>query len=59
MIFMVCYFRAVVWSDSDDDDTKRVVKSEKEKRFDELSAIIKSSKNYRKIKDMANTLGGK
>ena len=56
---MVCDFRAVVWSDSDDDDTKRVVKSEKEKRFDELSAIIKSSKNYRKIKDMANTLSGK
>lgn len=48
----------VVWSDSDDDDTKRVVKSEKEKRFDELCDIIKLSKNYRKIKDMANTLAG-
>lgn len=49
--------RAVAWSDSDDDDTKRIVKSEKDKRFDELGAIIKNSKNYRKIKDMASTLG--
>lgn len=48
-----------MWSDSDDEDAKRVVKSEKEKRFDELSDIIKQSKNYRKIKDMSNTLGGK
>ncbi|KAF6025727.1 EIF3C [Bugula neritina] len=48
--------KAAAWSDSDDDDAKRVVKSEKEKRFDELSEIIKTSKNYRKIKDMANTL---
>lgn len=55
-VFYIC--RAVAWSDSDDDDTKRIVKSEKDKRFDELGAIIKNSKNYRKIKDMASTLGG-
>lgn len=48
-----------MWSDSDDDDAKRVVKSEKEKRFDELKDIIKTSKNYRKIKDLSNTLSGK
>ncbi|XP_067935019.1 eukaryotic translation initiation factor 3 subunit C-like [Watersipora subatra] len=48
--------RAVAWSDSDDEDAKRVVKSEKEKRFDELADIIKQSRNYRKIKDMSNTL---
>lgn len=51
--------RATVWSDSDDDDAKRIVKSEKDKRFDELLDIIKTSKNYRKIKDLSNTLSGK
>lgn len=50
--------RTAIWSDSDDDDAKRIVKTEKEKRFDELNDIIKTSKNYRKIKDLPNTLSG-
>ena len=35
------------------------MKTEKEKRFDEMTDIIKTSKNYRKIKDLPNTLSGR
>lgn len=35
---------------------KRVVRSTKEKRYEELSNIIKAIKNHRKIKDMASIL---
>lgn len=41
---------------SDDEDVKRVVRSAKEKRFEELSTIIKNIRNYRKIKDIGSIL---
>lgn len=47
--------RTYAWSD-DEDDQKRVVRSEKDKRFEELQGIIKNLKNHRNIKDMASVL---
>ncbi|KXJ27749.1 eukaryotic translation initiation factor 3 subunit C-like protein [Exaiptasia diaphana] len=44
--------RAFVFSD-DEEETKRVVRSQKDKRFDELKNVIKQLKNYKKIKDMS------
>ena len=44
--------KAFVFSD-DEDDTKRVVRTLKDKRFEELQTIIKQMKNHKKIKDMA------
>lgn len=41
---------------SDDEDVKRVVRSAKEKRFEELSNIIKNIRNYKKIKDIGSML---
>lgn len=39
---------------SDDEvDTKRVVRSAKEKRYEEITNIIKQIRNYKKIKDMS------
>uniref|UniRef100_A0A6B2EJX9 Eukaryotic translation initiation factor 3 subunit C n=1 Tax=Phlebotomus kandelakii TaxID=1109342 RepID=A0A6B2EJX9_9DIPT len=40
----------------DEEEVKRVVRSTKEKRYEELSNIIKNIRNYRKIKDMASIL---
>ncbi|XP_060568402.1 eukaryotic translation initiation factor 3 subunit C-like [Ruditapes philippinarum] len=40
----------------DEEETRRVVRSEKDKRYDELLNIIKSLKNKKKIKDMSNVL---
>lgn len=40
--------------DSDEDESKRVVRSAKEKRYEELSNVIKNIRNYRKIKDMSS-----
>lgn len=40
----------------DEEDVKRVVRSTKEKRYEDLSNIIKSIRNYKKIKDMASLL---
>jgi len=40
----------------DEEETKRVVRSAKDKRFDELKDVIKHLKNHKKIKDMANVL---
>ena len=51
------FSRALAWS-SDDEDTKRVVRSEKDKRYDELREIIKRIKNDKKIKDMSKCLTG-
>jgi translation initiation factor 3 subunit C len=63
------------WSD-DEEDTKRVVRSAKDKRsvliitsgnnfqlefntrFEEIESVIKTLKNHKKIKDMANVLSG-
>lgn len=41
---------------SDDEEVKRVVRSAKEKRFEELSNIIKNIRNYKKIKDIGSIL---
>lgn len=38
----------------DEEDTKRVVRSAKEKRYEELQNIIKNIKNYKKNKDLAS-----
>ncbi|RUS82412.1 hypothetical protein EGW08_009864 [Elysia chlorotica] len=48
--------RAQLQFSDDEEETKRVVRSEKDKRFDELKGIIKVLKNHKKIKDMANVL---
>uniref|UniRef100_UPI00398EDF53 eukaryotic translation initiation factor 3 subunit C-like protein n=1 Tax=Pristiophorus japonicus TaxID=55135 RepID=UPI00398EDF53 len=40
----------------DEEDTKRVVRSAKDKRFDELMNIIKTIRNAMKIRDMAKCL---
>lgn len=40
----------------DEEETRRVVRSAKDKRFDEIKDIIKVLKNHKKIKDMANVL---
>lgn len=40
----------------DEEEIKRVVRSTKEKRYEELSNIIKNIKNHRKIKDMSSIL---
>uniref|UniRef100_A0A0B7BD44 Eukaryotic translation initiation factor 3 subunit C n=1 Tax=Arion vulgaris TaxID=1028688 RepID=A0A0B7BD44_9EUPU len=47
--------RAMQFSD-DEEETKRVVRSEKDKRYEEINGIIKQLKNHKKIKDMANVL---
>ena len=43
---------AFVFSD-DEEDTKRVVRTQKDKRFDEMQTIMKQMKNHKKIRDMA------
>lgn len=40
----------------DEEDTKRVVRSMKEKRYEELEAIIHSIRNHKKIKDFSSAL---
>ncbi|XP_065166678.1 LOW QUALITY PROTEIN: eukaryotic translation initiation factor 3 subunit C-like [Atheta coriaria] len=40
----------------DDEEVKRVVRSTKEKRFEELTNIIKQIRNHKKIKDMSSML---
>ncbi|XP_028396733.1 eukaryotic translation initiation factor 3 subunit C-like [Dendronephthya gigantea] len=45
-----------LFSDEEDEDTKRVVRSQKDKRFDEISSIAKQLKNHKKIKDMSKIL---
>ncbi|XP_045453872.1 eukaryotic translation initiation factor 3 subunit C [Melitaea cinxia] len=48
---------APVYTFSDDEEeTKRVVRSMKEKRYEELEAIIHSLRNHRKIKDFSSAL---
>lgn len=48
--------RAVMQFSDDEEEVKRVVRSQKDKRFDELRSVIKLMKNHMKIKDMANVL---
>lgn len=40
----------------EEEEVKRVVRSTKEKRYEELSNLIKTIRNHRKIKDMASIL---
>lgn len=40
----------------EEEEVKRVVRSTKEKRYEELSNIIKNIRNHKKIKDMASIL---
>uniref|UniRef100_A0A0V0G589 Eukaryotic translation initiation factor 3 subunit C n=1 Tax=Triatoma dimidiata TaxID=72491 RepID=A0A0V0G589_TRIDM len=40
----------------DEEDTKRVVRSAKEKRYEELTNNIKQIRNFKKIKDMSSML---
>lgn len=48
---------APVYTFSDDEEeTKRVVRSMKEKRYEELEGIIHSLRNHRKIKDFSSAL---
>lgn len=46
------------WSD-DEEETKRVVRSARDKRYGGMRDIIKNVKNHKKIKDMANILSGR
>lgn len=46
---------AFTFSD-DEEDTKRVVRSAKEKRYEELTNLIKQIRNFKKIKDMSSML---
>lgn len=43
----------------DEEEVKRVVRSAKEKRYEELTNIIKQIRNYKKIKDMSSMLNSK
>ncbi|KAI1292027.1 Eukaryotic translation initiation factor 3 subunit C [Halotydeus destructor] len=45
-------------SDDEDDQAKRVVRTAKEKRYEELDEIIKQIRNYKKIKDIAKIQTG-
>ncbi|CAL1544574.1 unnamed protein product [Lymnaea stagnalis] len=47
--------RTMQFSD-DEEETRRVVRSEKDKRYDEILTIVKQLKNHKKIKDFANVL---
>jgi len=38
----------------DEEETKRVVRSSRDKRFEELQSIIKTLRNHKKIKDMSS-----
>ncbi|XP_054727850.1 eukaryotic translation initiation factor 3 subunit C [Anastrepha obliqua] len=40
----------------DEEEVKRIVRSTKEKRYENLTAIIKSIRNHKKIKDMSSIL---
>lgn len=46
---------AYAFSD-DEEETKRVVRSTREKRYEEITEIIKQIKNHKKIKDMSKLL---
>ncbi|KAH8399107.1 hypothetical protein KR215_002291 [Drosophila sulfurigaster] len=51
------YNKAANFQFSDDEEeVKRVVRSTKEKRYENLTGIIKTIRNHKKIKDIPNTL---
>ncbi|CAG9770690.1 unnamed protein product [Ceutorhynchus assimilis] len=47
---------AIFTFSDDEEEVKRVVRSAKEKRYEELTNIIKQIRNFKKIKDMASML---
>ncbi|XP_015512443.1 eukaryotic translation initiation factor 3 subunit C [Neodiprion pinetum] len=47
---------AVYTFSDDEEETKRVVRSTKEKRYEEITNLIKLIRNYKKIKDMSSML---
>ena len=49
------FFYSAYFSD-EEEEAKRVVKTAKEKRYEELHKIIKQIKNYKKIKDISKLL---
>lgn len=49
---------AYTFSDDDEEETKRVVRSAKEKRYEELQTLIKQARNHKKNKDIAKVLDG-
>lgn len=51
-------FARLQFSD-DEEDTKRVVRSAREKRFEDLHNTIKQMRNYKKIKDLSSMLSSK
>ena len=52
---MPSYFQL---SDEEEDDVKRLVRSAKEKRYEELNKIIKNIRNSKKIKDFTKMESG-
>lgn len=50
-----CVINKTQFSD-EEEEVKRVVRSTKEKRYEELSNLIKTIRNHRKIKDMASII---
>ncbi|XP_070572268.1 eukaryotic translation initiation factor 3 subunit C-like [Ptychodera flava] len=50
--------RMFMFSDDDEDSAKRVVRSAKDKRFDEIQGVIKQIKNHKKIRDISKVLTG-
>jgi putative cell wall-binding protein len=43
----------------EEEETKRVVRSAKEKRYEDLTNIMKQIRNFKKIKDMSSMLSSK
>lgn len=46
----------IIQFSDDEEEQKRVVRSAREKRFEELKDIIRQLKNFKKIKDLSNML---
>ena len=51
-----CRCRSTYSFSDEEEDQKRVVRTAKEKRFEDLNAIVKQIKNFRKIRDFAKLL---
>ena len=57
MFFVFIFYSNYSFSD-DEEETKRVVRTAKEKHYDELNNIIKTIRNHKKIKDISKILSG-
>ncbi|XP_065831444.1 eukaryotic translation initiation factor 3 subunit C-like [Oscarella lobularis] len=49
---------AAIYLSDDEEDVKRVVRSQKDKRYEEFADVVKNIKNSRKIKDVAKVAEG-